>query len=84
MRGFLSETCDVTDVISDVENLIEKSLKRRNVRSIEDKPARVIIRLLFGFASNSICQTQQKHQQIVKQDVKSIGDKVSCTMCTWM
>ena len=36
-----------------------------------DKPARLIIRLLFGFVSDSvfvsICQTQIKYQQILQR-----------------
>ena len=31
-----------------------------NFGSELDKPARLIIRLLFGFVSDSVCQAQQK------------------------
>ena len=36
-----------------------------------EKPARLIIRLLFGFASDdeSICQTQYKYQLILKYGI---------------
>ena len=32
-----------------------------------DKAARLIIKLLFGFVSADVCQTQPKHQQILRQ-----------------
>ena len=35
---------------------------------MEDKPARLIVRLLFGFDSDSaVCQTQWKYQQILRR-----------------
>ena len=33
---------------------------------VTDKPSRHIVRLLFGVASDSICQTQQNHQRILR------------------
>ena len=44
-----------------------------------DKPIRLIIRLLFGFASDSICQTQQNHQQMVRFAMLSL-----CRPTSWV
>ena len=43
-----------------------------NIDCFIDKPARKIIKLLFGFASHSVfsvCQAQQKNQQIVRRQL---------------
>ena len=45
----------------------QRKSNRRSGQPNLDKPARLIIRLLFGFGSDSVCQAQQKLKQILRR-----------------